>query len=134
MKKIPMKAKKVTPSKKSATSKKLAIVPQKAPLLVKEPFNLSMLIKTLVERTELKKNQVLSVLESMTDIMIAHLGKKGPQQFKWPGILLMKIKNKAATKARKGINPFTGEPTTFAAKPARRVVKINPLKALKKAI
>ncbi len=30
----------------------------------------------------------------------------------------LKIRYKAATKARKGTNPFTGEPTTFKAKPA----------------
>jgi nucleoid DNA-binding protein len=36
-----------------------------------------------------------------------------------------------ARKARKGINPFTGEETTFAAKPAHTVVKVQPLKGLK---
>ena len=36
-----------------------------------------------------------------------------------------------ATKARKGINPFTGEEMMFKAKPARNVVKATPLKALK---
>ena len=39
--------------------------------------------------------------------------------------------NKPATKARKGINPFTKEETMFKAKPARNVVKIRPLKGLK---
>jgi nucleoid DNA-binding protein len=43
----------------------------------------------------------------------------------------IEVKRKTATKARKGINPFTGEQTVFKAKPARRVVKIRPLKALK---
>ena len=38
---------------------------------------------------------------------------------------------KPATKARKGINPFTGQEQMFKAKPARRVVKIRPLKSLK---
>jgi nucleoid DNA-binding protein len=42
--------------------------------------------------------------------------------------------NKPATKARKGINPFTGEETMFKARPARKVVKIQPLKALKDAV
>ena len=36
-----------------------------------------------------------------------------------------------ATKARKGINPFTGEETTFKAKPAHNVVKVRALKNLK---
>jgi hypothetical protein len=32
---------------------------------------------------------------------------------------------------KKGINPFTKEPMTFKAKPARSVVKVLPLKGLK---
>ena len=42
-----------------------------------------------------------------------------------------KVIQKKATKARKGINPFTGEETVFKAKPARNVGKAQPLKALK---
>jgi nucleoid DNA-binding protein len=38
---------------------------------------------------------------------------------------------KPATAARKGINPFTKEEVMFKAKPARNVVKVLPLKALK---
>jgi nucleoid DNA-binding protein len=38
---------------------------------------------------------------------------------------------KPATKARKGINPFTGEETVFKAKPASTTVKVRPLKKLK---
>jgi DNA-binding protein HU-beta len=41
--------------------------------------------------------------------------------------------HKPATKSRKGTNPFTGEPMTFAAKPARNIVKIRALKKLKEA-
>ena len=43
----------------------------------------------------------------------------------------VKVVRKPATKARKGINPFTQEETVFKAKPARNVVKVLPLKALK---
>jgi len=48
----------------------------------------------------------------------------------------MKIKciRKPATKARKGINPFTKEEMMFKAKPARNVVKVQPLKALKEMV
>jgi len=38
---------------------------------------------------------------------------------------------KPATKARKGINPFTGEETMFKAKPASIQVKVRPLKKMK---
>jgi hypothetical protein len=41
------------------------------------------------------------------------------------------VVNKPATPARRGINPFTKQEQMFAAKPARRVVKIRALKALK---
>ena len=43
----------------------------------------------------------------------------------------IQVKSKPATKARKGRNPFTGEEMMFKAKPASRVVKIQPLKRLK---
>jgi nucleoid DNA-binding protein len=43
----------------------------------------------------------------------------------------VQVVNKPATKARKGINPFTGEETMFKAKPARNVIKVRPLKKLK---
>ena len=137
-----MKAKKgKAPTKTKATKKgvkNLKTVPKKAskkgPLVVKEAFNKSLLIRTLVERTDLGKKEVISVLEGLKEIMIAHLAKKGPQYFKWQGVLMAKVKDKPATKARKGTNPFTGEEMTFAAKPARRIVKITALKPLKEAV
>jgi len=43
----------------------------------------------------------------------------------------IQVKKKPATKARKGINPFTGEKMTFKAKPNRNVVKVYPLKKIK---
>ena len=43
----------------------------------------------------------------------------------------MKIKEKAATDVRQGVNPFTGEPATFAAKPVKLLVKITTLNGLK---
>ena len=52
-------------------------------------------------------------------------------QFILPGLMKIEVKRKPATKARKGINPFTGEETMFKAKPARNVVKVRPLKKLK---
>jgi nucleoid DNA-binding protein len=44
------------------------------------------------------------------------------------------VVKKPARLARQGINPFTKEPTTFAAKPASKAVKVRPMKALKDAI
>ena len=46
----------------------------------------------------------------------------------------MVVTKKPAAKARKGINPFTKEETTFKAKPARKVIKGRPVKAAKDAV
>ena len=46
----------------------------------------------------------------------------------------MVVKKKPARKARRGINPFTGEEQMFKAKPATKVVKIRPLKKLKEMV
>jgi nucleoid DNA-binding protein len=59
--------------------------------------------------------------------------KKGGA-FMIPGFVKLKVVVKPATKARKGINPFTKEEMTFKAKPARKVVKVMALKTLKDAI
>ena len=59
------------------------------------------------------------------------VGRKGPGVFAMPGLVKIKVINKPATPARKGINPFTKEECVFKAKPARKVIKVRPLKALK---
>jgi nucleoid DNA-binding protein len=51
--------------------------------------------------------------------------------FTVPGLLKMRVVKKPATKARKGVNPFTGEEMMFKAKPASKVVKVAALKGLK---
>jgi len=43
----------------------------------------------------------------------------------------LKMRYKAATKSRKGTNPFTGEPMTFKAKPATLQPRFTAGKALK---
>jgi hypothetical protein len=48
-----------------------------------------------------------------------------------PGLLKVRVVKKPATKSRKGINPFTGEEMVFKARPARKAVKVTPLKGLK---
>ncbi|MGA7744810.1 MAG: HU family DNA-binding protein [Polyangia bacterium] len=54
--------------------------------------------------------------------------------FNVPGLVRMVVVKKPATKERKGINPFTKEPTVFKAKPARKVVKGRPVKGPKDAV
>ena len=57
--------------------------------------------------------------------------KGGAGEFTVPGLMKLVVKSKPATKARKGVNPFTCEEMMFKAKPARRIIKVRALKKLK---
>ncbi|MCA9068650.1 MAG: HU family DNA-binding protein [Planctomycetaceae bacterium] len=89
------------------------------------------ILNALVEETELSKKEVSSVFDALGTLLGQELGKKGPGMMNIPGLMKVKVIRKPATKARKGINPFTKEETVVQAKPARNVVKILPLKGLK---
>ena len=91
----------------------------------------SEILTNIATETELTRKQVASVLEALAQEIKAAVGKKGPGVFTVPGLMKILVINKPATKARMGINPFTKEEQMFKAKPARRVIKIRALKALK---
>lgn len=86
---------------------------------------------TLAEGSELTRRQISMVFDELGSIIKHDLGKRGPGVFTVPGLMKIKVVRKKATKARKGINPFTGEQMMFKAKPARNVVKVTALKNLK---
>ena len=88
----------------------------------------------LAEASDLTRKQVSYVFDELAGMIKKDLGKPGPGVFTVPGLLKIKVVRKAATKSRKGINPFTGEPTIFKAKPARNVVKVLALKGLKSMV
>jgi len=115
------------------TSKKRAVKkqPTRKVTAVKEPMSKSAITSELAENAELTRKQVSLVLDEMAILIERHIKKRGPGQFTVPGLMKIEVKRKPATKARKGINPFTGEQTIFKAKPARNVVKVRPLKKLK---
>jgi hypothetical protein len=71
------------------------------------------------------------VFDGLSSVIGKQIKKGGPGMFVIPGLAKIIVKRMPAVPARKGINPFTKEPTTFKAKPARNVVKIRPMKALK---
>ena len=97
----------------------------------KKPPTKTEVLKGLAEATGLTKKQVESVFDALTEMIGKNLGKRGPGVFTVPGLMKIKVVRKPAVPARKGINPFTGEETVFKAKPARNVVKVQPLKKLK---
>ena len=89
------------------------------------------ILKSIATSTELTGKQVGAVLTALADLIAKNVGKKGPGMFVVPGLLKIIVVQKPAIKAHKGINPFTKEEQMFKAKPARKVIKVRPLKALK---
>lgn len=123
------KVKKTKKSSASATKVKAVVA---GPLSkVSKVYTKGTLLTTLSERTGLPRKDVAAVFAELTTVVEGHLKRGAPGKFTLPGMLKMTVKNVPAKKARKGINPFTGEPTTFKAKPASRKVRVTALKALK---
>jgi len=98
---------------------------------VKKPMTKSEIVTGISESTGVSKKDINAVFGAMADQMKMSLGKRGPGAYTVPGLMKVMVVRKPATKARKGISPFTGEETVFKAKPARNVVKVRPLKGLK---
>jgi len=96
-----------------------------------KPATKSEVLASIAQATELSRKQVAAVLEALAGEVKAAVGKKGPGVFAVPGLMKILVVQKPAVPARKGINPFTKQEQMFKAKPARRVVKIRALKALK---
>ncbi len=96
----------------------------KTPAL-KVPLTKTQLVSEIATKTELTKQQVSSVIDELGNQIERHVEKKGPGTFTMPGLLKIKTIRKPATKARKGINPFTQEETMFKAKPAHTAIKIH---------
>jgi nucleoid DNA-binding protein len=93
----------------------------------------SELIEKLTGYSEgLSRKNVKDILEGLAEIAHKELKKSGA--FLVPGLAKFVVIRKPATKARKGINPFTKEPTVFKAKPARKMIKARPVKAAKDAL
>jgi nucleoid DNA-binding protein len=127
-------------SKKKVAKKKVAkkravkkAAPAKAVKAINTGYTKSQLFAHIAEDTGLARKDVAGVFDSLSDVIEGHIKSRGVGEFKLPGLLKVKVNKKPATKARKNVpNPFRpGEFMDVAAKPARKVVKVLPLKALK---
>lgn len=127
VKKAPAKK---APAKKVAAKKAPAAAPKKI-TAIKEAMTKTQILNTISENTELTRKQVQSVLDELGDLIEGHVKPRAIGSFTVPGLMKVMVIRKPATKARKGINPFTGEETVFKAKPARNMIKVRPLKKLK---
>jgi DNA-binding protein HU-beta len=89
------------------------------------------IIREIAEQlsNEVSRDDVKRVLDALADVGRAQLKQSGA--FLLPGFAIFQVTEKAATATHEGINPFTKEPMTFQAKPASKVVRARPVKALK---
>ena len=135
-KKVTTKTSKAAPKK--TVAKKTSVKATKSNELtlkstpVTEKQTQAQVISDLADAVSLEKKAVRNLFEALKNQIRRHLMNRGSGELTLPGLgIKVRRVNKKATKARKGVNPFTGEPMTIKAKPARKSARATALKALK---
>ena len=114
-----MATRKTAPKKAAAKAKPAAkAAPKRKMTALSEKMTKTQILNEIATNTELSRKQVASVLEELEVLIERSIKKRSLGEFTIPGLMKITTVKKPATKARKGINPFTGEETTFKAKPA----------------
>ena len=126
-------AKKKTTTKKTTAKKSAPAAPKVKAITEKQTK--SQIVSQIADETGLSKKDVNNVFQSLGNIVEGHMKKRGSGEVTIPetGVKIRRHR-KPATKARKGVNPFTGEPMTIKAKPAQNTVKVTALKGLKETV
>jgi nucleoid DNA-binding protein len=120
-------------SVKKAAKKPARKAAPKAPPSIKSVLTKTALVAHLADAAHIAAKDVRALLAALEQAIQASISRKGARVFVLPGLLKITVTSVAAKPARKGINPFTGEATTFKAKPATVKVKVRPMKKLKDA-
>jgi len=95
-------------------------------------MNKSQLLTAVSDMCSEDKATISRVLDGLGAVMANELGADGPGVFQIPGLLKITKIVKPAREAGTKPNPFRpGETMDVKARPAKNVVKIRPLKALK---
>jgi DNA-binding protein HU-beta len=94
----------------------------------------SQFVENMARQSGLTKKEAAAALKALNALGAEQLGKRGPGEVIIPGLLRLGVVEKPATAQHEGINPFTRQPMIYKAKPARKVIKVRPLKALKDAV
>lgn len=128
------KQKRKSSNGKSASSAKQSSVAAKKLPSIKDPLSKGNMIRTITDVTCVARKDVVSVLETLSQLIEKHIKTGGPGTFVMPGLYKIKVVKKPARSARKGVNPFTGEEIMIKARPAYKAVKIKPLKKLKEMV
>ncbi len=98
---------------------------------VTKRWSKAQIVGEIAENTGLSKKDVGSVLDELDTAINRHVAEGSVGEFVLPGLLKIKRVEKPARAEREGVNPFTGEKITIAAKPASSGVRISALKKLK---
>lgn len=126
-----------------ATNRKTGSVRAVSALDLKKPLKVSASGKlrsksevfgAIAQHAGLHRRDVAAVFHAMEALIRADLSTKGAGVFKLPSLMRITVTRKPATKARMGLNPFTKEQVMFKAKPARKVVRVRPLRGLKEMV
>lgn len=129
------KTTKKAPTKKAPAKAAVKAAPAKAPVkkipTIREKMTKTQITASIADSTGLSKKQVADVLAELETLIEGSIKKRAIGEFTLPGLMKITTVKKPAVKARKGVNPFTGEETMFKAKPASVAVKVRPLKKLK---
>lgn len=130
-----MPAKKSVAKKaKSSKTTKTQAAAVKPVAAIKTPLTRTQIIQLVAERADLEKKQAKAALEALVDVIDGHIKKRGAGEMNFLSLFKLVVVKKPATKARKGTNPFTGEEMMFKAKPAKKVIKVRPLKKVKEMV
>lgn len=89
-------------------------------------------VEAIANQSGLEKKQVNAVLDALNNVVYKELREQN--EIVIPGLVKLTSVTKPAVPEHEGINPFTKEKTMFKAKPARKVIKPRPVKALKDAV
>jgi len=122
-----------TAMRKTTTGTKTTTTLKKLPS-ISQPYTKGAILKTVADLSCTTRKDTATMLENLAKLIEGHIKTRGPGVFTLPGLLKIMVVKKPARPAREGINPFTGEKTTFKARPARKVVKIRALKKLKEMV
>ncbi|QYZ65932.1 MAG: bacterial DNA-binding family protein [Gammaproteobacteria bacterium (ex Lamellibrachia satsuma)] len=122
-------------AKKKVVAKKAAAVAAPRLKAITTKQTKTQIITAIAEDTGLTRKEVAAVFGSMSSLLTRHLQRRGSGEFTVPdtGVKVRRVV-KPRTKARMGRNPATGESIKIAAKPARKIVRLTALKALKERI
>ena len=130
-----MALKKKVTSKKKTTKKAAVKKATPAVRAIAEKQTKQQIITDIADETGVSKKEVAAVFAALGNKIVQHMKPRGSGDFTIPdtGIKVRRVV-KPKTKARMGRNPFTGEEIKIPAKPARKVIRLSALKALKESL